>query len=145
MPGTIRSMHLEHVLRDVQTDRGNLLHGRLLRWQFDTVTLAPRCRRGASTSSPFLWPVRLPLTSSSRALAMMRPSLERSIAVLPTAILPPRQRDIDAVEVRHAQEHPTLLDRACGSQVVPRARPALANCIRTAGEYRGGHNWPRLV
>src|SRR5262249_19368835 len=53
MPGTIRSMHLEHVLRDVQTDRGNLLHGRLLWWQFDTVTLAHRCRRGASTPSPF--------------------------------------------------------------------------------------------
>src|SRR5215471_19775662 len=30
MPGTIRSMNLEHVLRDVQTDRANLLHGRLL-------------------------------------------------------------------------------------------------------------------
>src|SRR6516162_10479098 len=28
MPGTIRSMHLEHVFRDVQTDRGSLLHGR---------------------------------------------------------------------------------------------------------------------
>src|SRR6516164_5048901 len=52
MPGTIRSMYLEHVLRDVQTDRGSLLHGRLLRWQFDTVTLAHRCRRGASTPSP---------------------------------------------------------------------------------------------
>src|SRR6516165_9574589 len=39
-------------LRDVQTDRANLLHGRLLRWQFDTVTLAHRCRRGASTPSP---------------------------------------------------------------------------------------------
>src|SRR5262249_17780361 len=51
MPGTIRSMHLEHVLRDVQTDHGSLLHGRLLWWQFDTVTvtLALRCRRGAST------------------------------------------------------------------------------------------------
>src|SRR6516225_4618943 len=34
MPGTIGSMHLEHVLRDVQTDRGSLLHGRLLWWQF---------------------------------------------------------------------------------------------------------------
>ena len=52
MPGTIRPMHLKHVLRDVQTDRGSLLHGRLLRWQFDTVTLARRCRRGASTPSP---------------------------------------------------------------------------------------------
>src|SRR5215472_16659315 len=52
MPGTIRSVHLEHVLRDVQTDRANLLHGRLLRWQFDTATLANRCRRGASTPSP---------------------------------------------------------------------------------------------
>src|SRR5262245_14244879 len=28
MPGSIRSMYLEHVLRDVQTDRGRLLHGR---------------------------------------------------------------------------------------------------------------------
>src|SRR6516164_2574513 len=42
-------MHVEHVLRDIQTDRGNLLHGRLLRWPFDTVTLAHRCPRGAST------------------------------------------------------------------------------------------------
>src|SRR5215469_18173244 len=49
MPRIIRSMHLEHVLRDVQTDRGSLLHGRLLWWQFDTVTLAHRCRPGAST------------------------------------------------------------------------------------------------
>src|ERR1700726_2634519 len=54
MPGSIRSMQLEHVLRNVQTDRGSLLHGRLLRWQFDTVTLAHRCRRGASTPSPRL-------------------------------------------------------------------------------------------
>src|SRR6516165_2756162 len=52
MPGTIRSMHLEHVLRDVQTDRGSLLHGRLLRWQFDTVTLARRCRRGRPPHHP---------------------------------------------------------------------------------------------
>src|SRR5690242_5661912 len=51
-PGTIRSMHLEHVFPDVQTDRGSLLHGRLLRWQYDTVTLAHRCRRGASTPPP---------------------------------------------------------------------------------------------
>src|SRR5215469_8378543 len=54
MPGSIRSMHLEHMLRDVQTDRANLLHGRLLRWQFDTAILAHRCRRGASTPSPLL-------------------------------------------------------------------------------------------
>src|SRR6516225_9794002 len=52
MPGSIRSMHVEHVFRDVQTDCGSLLHGRLLRWQFDTATLAHRCRRGASTPSP---------------------------------------------------------------------------------------------
>jgi hypothetical protein len=31
----------------------------------------------------------------------MRLSPERSIAVLPTAIPPPRQREIDAVEIRH--------------------------------------------
>src|SRR5215471_17735176 len=52
MPGAIRSMNLEYVLRDIQTNRGSLLHGRLLWWQFDTVTLAHRCRRGASTPSP---------------------------------------------------------------------------------------------
>src|SRR5580693_1059984 len=52
MPGSIRAMQLEQVLRNVQTDRGSLLHGCLLRWQFDTVTLAHRCRRGASTPSP---------------------------------------------------------------------------------------------
>src|SRR5215472_12124157 len=39
------------MLRDVQTDRANLLHGRLLRWQFDAATLPHRCRRGASTPS----------------------------------------------------------------------------------------------
>src|SRR5690242_3163236 len=39
-------MQLEHVLRNVQTDRGSLLHGRLLRWQFDTVTLAHRMPSG---------------------------------------------------------------------------------------------------
>jgi hypothetical protein len=33
-------------------DKPGILHGRLLRWQFDTVTLAHRCRRGASTPSP---------------------------------------------------------------------------------------------
>jgi len=52
MPGSIQSMHVEHVFRDVQTDRGSLLYGRLLRWQFETATLAHRCRRGASTPSP---------------------------------------------------------------------------------------------
>src|SRR5215469_4378107 len=50
MPGCVCSMHLEYVLRDVQTDRDSLLHGRLLRWQFDTVTLAHRSA-GWHTSS----------------------------------------------------------------------------------------------
>jgi len=65
MPRTIRSMHLEHVFRDVQTDRGSLLHGRLLRWQFDTATLAHRCCRGASTPSP-VYPKSLPGSTSSQ-------------------------------------------------------------------------------
>jgi hypothetical protein len=30
MPGSIGSVHLEYVLRDVQPDRDSLLHGRLL-------------------------------------------------------------------------------------------------------------------
>src|SRR5215510_7127364 len=63
MPGTIRSMHLEYVFRDVQTNRGSLLHGRLLWWQFDTVTLAHRCRRGASTPSPTHHKAFIPTTS----------------------------------------------------------------------------------
>src|SRR5690349_18975088 len=46
MPGSTRSMQLEHVLRNAQTDRGSLLHGRPLRWQFDTVTLAHRMPSG---------------------------------------------------------------------------------------------------
>jgi hypothetical protein len=53
MPGTIRSTQLEHVLRDVQTDRGSLLQGRLFRLQFDTATLAHRCRRRRPPHHPF--------------------------------------------------------------------------------------------
>ena len=30
VPGSIGSMHLKHVLRDIQPDGGNLIHGRLL-------------------------------------------------------------------------------------------------------------------
>src|SRR5215471_2928847 len=67
MPGSIRSMHVEHVFRDVQTDRGSLLHGRLLRWHFDTVTLAHRCRRGASTPSPVTTAVERRRSLLSRA------------------------------------------------------------------------------
>src|SRR3712207_9557146 len=44
-------MRLEHALRYVQPDRASLRHGRLLWWSLDTATLAPRCRRGASTPS----------------------------------------------------------------------------------------------
>jgi hypothetical protein len=50
MPGSISSMHLEHVLRDVQLDRGGLLHGRFSAgstpspWHADA--------GGASTRSP---------------------------------------------------------------------------------------------
>ncbi len=39
-------------LRDVQPDRAGLCHGRLLWWSLNTPTLAPRCRRGASTLYP---------------------------------------------------------------------------------------------
>src|SRR5262249_40334598 len=37
------------VVSKTLTTDSSLLHGRLLRWQFDTATLAHRCRRGAST------------------------------------------------------------------------------------------------
>jgi hypothetical protein len=54
MPGSIRSMQLEHVLRNVQTDRSSLLHGRLLRWQFDPIEPTPAGIRtaGAGQHSP---------------------------------------------------------------------------------------------
>src|SRR6516225_4569141 len=52
IPATIGPMPREHVLRDVQPNRGSLLHGRLFWWQFDTAPLAPRCRRGPSSPSP---------------------------------------------------------------------------------------------
>src|SRR5262249_59884601 len=79
MPGSIRSMHLKHVLRDVQTDHGSLLHGRLLWWQFDTVTLARRCRRGASTPSPEA-AIRVPYSITSLARARIDPGIVRPSA-----------------------------------------------------------------
>jgi hypothetical protein len=60
MPGSVSSMCLEDVLRDVQPDRSNLLHGRLLQWQLDTVTLARRCRRGAAAHGGLLLAQRHP-------------------------------------------------------------------------------------
>src|SRR5690606_41234975 len=47
----IRTMRMENSLSDIQTDRGNLWHGRLLQVVFTTSTLAPRCRRRGSTPS----------------------------------------------------------------------------------------------
>ena len=39
-------MRLKRVLRQIQSDDANLSHGRLLRCDFDTATLAHGCRRG---------------------------------------------------------------------------------------------------
>jgi hypothetical protein len=36
MAGRIRPMRLENVLRDVQSDRASLSHGRFLKWLVDT-------------------------------------------------------------------------------------------------------------
>jgi hypothetical protein len=44
-------VRLENPLRNVQSDRVNLPHGRLLKWSIDT-TLARRCRPGASILYP---------------------------------------------------------------------------------------------
>ena len=52
VPGSIRSMHLEHVLRDVQTDCGSLLNGRLLWWQLDTATWHTDAVRGRPLHHP---------------------------------------------------------------------------------------------
>ena len=49
--GPFRPVHLEYPLRDVQTNRASLLHGRLLKWSVNTSTLALICRQGASTPS----------------------------------------------------------------------------------------------
>src|SRR4029453_15691512 len=46
--GRVCPVRLENPLRNVQSDRVNLPHGRLLKWSIDT-TLARRCRPGAST------------------------------------------------------------------------------------------------
>src|SRR5215469_18354354 len=52
MPGAIRSMYLEHVLRDVQPDRANLLHGSAMRCQ-PILELDPYClTRGRYPSLP---------------------------------------------------------------------------------------------
>src|SRR5215472_7108459 len=90
MPGSIRSMQVEHVFRDVQTDRGSLLHGRLLRWQFDTVTLAHRCRRGASTPSPKHEPAsREGAGRDSRCIERQQWEVERALVSLTWGV--PRQ------------------------------------------------------
>jgi hypothetical protein len=47
----IRPMKLERMLSEIQTNCGNLQHGRLPQVVFNTSTLAHRCRRGASTPS----------------------------------------------------------------------------------------------
>src|SRR5690606_20697454 len=47
---------MENVLRDIKADCGNFRHGRLLKWCAHTSTLAHRCRRGASTPSPYCRP-----------------------------------------------------------------------------------------
>ena len=44
-------MDLEDALRQIQTDRANLTHGRLPRVMFNTSTLAHQGRWGASTPS----------------------------------------------------------------------------------------------
>src|SRR6516225_814735 len=82
MPGSIRSMHLKHVLRDVQTDRGSLLHGRLLRCQFNTPSpwhtdavggrppvgsdqpSTPCLEHHDGTCAPTGWPRRMPSRKS---------------------------------------------------------------------------------
>jgi hypothetical protein len=65
---------------------GSLLHGRLLRWQFDTVTLAHKCRQGASTPSPIAnCPASVPhcvvLTSSQWRSLAKRLAGENSAAI----------------------------------------------------------------
>ena len=48
----VRPVHVKNLLRDIQTNRANLRHGRLPQVVLNTSTLAHRCRRGASTPSP---------------------------------------------------------------------------------------------
>src|SRR4051794_17698226 len=49
--GRARSVHLKHVLGQIQADGANLSHGRLPPVVLNNTTLARRCRRGASTPS----------------------------------------------------------------------------------------------
>src|SRR5215213_6017373 len=57
--GRVCPVRLENPLRNVQSDRVSLPHGRLLKWSIDT-TLARRCRPGASIPVPSggVWSLR---------------------------------------------------------------------------------------
>jgi hypothetical protein len=46
MPGCIGAVCLKYQLRNVEPDRANLSHERLLWWLLNTSILALRCRRG---------------------------------------------------------------------------------------------------
>src|SRR4051794_2565695 len=49
--GRIGPVRLKYPLRNIKPYRASLAHGRLLWWLLNTITLAHRCRRGASTPS----------------------------------------------------------------------------------------------
>ena len=49
LPARIRAVRMKNSLRNIQPDRANLCHGRLLLVVINTSTMAHRCRRGAST------------------------------------------------------------------------------------------------
>ena len=106
-------MNLEHVFRDVQTDRGSLLHGRLLWWQFDTVTLAHRCRRGRPPHHPeltysagtkrYVWTTpskqgRFGMLRRGRVRSCVRPTLRGPMTAGPDAIRSLAPKPIYALE-----------------------------------------------
>lgn len=51
LPARIRPVCMKNSLRNIQPNRANLCHGRVLLVVFNTSTVAHRCRQGASTPS----------------------------------------------------------------------------------------------
>ena len=88
-PFPINSMHLENVLGQVQANRANFSHGRLLRWCSRQPILAHKGREGASNPST-LWTIeQLFRTMKTKGFAVeaLRQEQDGPLEKLVTAIL----------------------------------------------------------
>jgi hypothetical protein len=122
------------VLRDIQSNRGSLSHGRLLWWQLDTVTLARRCRWGVhpirhTGAAPMN--NRLPKNDMARVIVAVLYNMK----TLPRAAHPEVvYREQNSSEESLARLHKLAVDAK--NSVAARSKPAMT---RLAVAWLFGH------